>query len=241
MKKLSYPLLAVLGLFSMTMAKAQTADDIINKYFEAMGGKEKLKAVKSLQIESSLEVMGNDAPTNRYWLDGKAYKNETEFSGQKIIQCVTDTGGWSVNPMAGQTSPEPIPDEVRKAAKIQTHVYPLLDFASRGDRVELLGRDSVNGVNAYKVKFTSRDSVEILFYFDPSTYYIAKVVVIGTMQGQDATTMIEFSNYQKTDFGVMFAMTEKITLPQGITLTLTNKKIDINKEIDPNIFVMPKS
>jgi hypothetical protein len=241
MKKLSYGILALLGLFSLKLANAQTAEDIINKNIEAMGGREKLKSVKSLQVESSLEVMGNDAPATRTVVDGKAFKSETDFNGQKIIQCITDTGGWAINPMMGQTSAEPLPREMLKGSKIQTRVFPLLDYAASGNKVELVGRDSVNGVNAYKVKFATPDSVVITYFFDPVTYLLLKAVSTVNVQGQDAETTIAFSNYQKTDFGVMWAMTEQITIPQGITLTITHKKVDINKEIDPKIFQMPKS
>jgi hypothetical protein len=238
MKRFSSLLLTFFGIFSLNVANAQTADEIINKNLEAMGGKDKLKSVKSLQVESSFKIMGIDAPTTRYWLDGKAYKMENVFGYQKNALCSTDTGGWST-PTLGQP-PEPLPWDAQKALKIQTHVYPLLNYSASGNKVELLGRDSVNGVYAYKIKFTSPDSVQVLYYFDPSTYYILELVTIRTIRGLDATTSVYFSNYQKTDFGVMCAMKELIIF-QGITIDITNKEIDINKDIDPKIFLMCNS
>ena len=51
----------ILGLVYMQFIQAQSVDDIINKYVEARGGKEKLNAIKSLYMEGSREMMGNES------------------------------------------------------------------------------------------------------------------------------------------------------------------------------------
>ena len=86
-----------------------TADEIVAKHIEAIGGKAAIGQVKSLTIESSTSVMGNEAPTVTTVVDGVGYKNETDFNGMKIVQCYNDKGGWMVNPMAGAADPQPRP------------------------------------------------------------------------------------------------------------------------------------
>ena len=79
MKSIRTLLLATVALLSSSFVYSQTADEIINKHIEAIGGKEKLSNLKSLYVESTLAVMGQEAPAITYLVNGKAYKNEIDF------------------------------------------------------------------------------------------------------------------------------------------------------------------
>ena len=54
-------------------------------------------------MESSTSVMGNDAPTKTYIVNGKDYKNESDFGGQSVVTVVTDKDGWIINAFAGRS------------------------------------------------------------------------------------------------------------------------------------------
>ncbi|MEP6725911.1 MAG: hypothetical protein ABJC98_08855, partial [Bacteroidota bacterium] len=90
-----------LVLFIAAVLHAQTADEIVNKHIDAIGGKDKIKQITSVYLEGTTQVMGNENPTTITILNGKGYKSESDFNGQKAIQSYTDKGGWSVNPMGG--------------------------------------------------------------------------------------------------------------------------------------------
>jgi hypothetical protein len=77
------------------------------------------------------------------------------------------------------------------------------------------------------------------FYIDVTSYYILKVVSKLLANGQETETIITFSDYRKTDFGNVMPFEQQVVLPQ-LTLNIINKKIEMNKEIDPKIFEMPK-
>ena len=142
MKITNYVFLAMISLFSSSLVQAQTVDEIIAKHIEAIGGKEKLGQVKSLYIENSMEVMGNQSPVTEYLLEGKGFKSEAEFNGSKIINCFTDKGGWLINPMAGGTDAQAMPEELYKAGKDQIYVGgALLDYAAKSNKVELAGKE----------------------------------------------------------------------------------------------------
>ncbi|MEP7110217.1 MAG: hypothetical protein ABI760_19635 [Ferruginibacter sp.] len=233
-------LLTVSVFLSIACAKAQTADEIISKYLDAIGGKEKLSQITSIYIESGTEVMGNESATKTTVLSGKGYKNESDFNGQMLVQVVTDKGGWTINPFAGSSDPMPLPDDQFKATEDQVYVLsPLFNYAEHGAKVELSGQEKVGEVNAYKIKYTNKDNMEATFYIDPSTYYIIQAVRKGYAMGQEVTITINFSNFQKTDFGTTIPFTTNIDMGQ-FALKINVKKVEINKTVDPAIFDMPK-
>lgn len=239
MKILKTSLLAASVLFCVVATNAQTADDIIAKHIEATGGKEKLKAINSVYMENTLNVMGNEAPNTTTILNGKGYKNESEFNGQKIISVYTDKGGWMLNPMAGATEPQALPAEQLKLNQSEIYAVPLLDYAARGDKAELLDQEKVGDVNAYKIKITDAGGGVTTYYFDPSTYYTIQMVRTAEMMGQQMDITIKNTDYKKTDYGWVVPQNVEINMGGQFTMTLKLKSIEVNKEVDPKIFDMP--
>ena len=238
MKLINMGMALMLTGLTISVSNAQTADDIVNKYVDAMGGKDKLAQIKTKSIESTTQVMGNEGPSSINIVDGVGYKVTSEINGQTFTTCYTDKGGWQVNPYAGAATPTPLPDELYKQGRSVLDITgPLYNYAAKGNKVELLGKEG----NEYKLKVTSKDSVEITAYIDTTTYYINKVVASASMMGQTMEVTSSFSNYKKEDGGFVFAYTVEISYGGQFNVATTIKKIEINKTIDPAIFVMPKS
>jgi len=234
-------LLAVVTVLTAGFVNAQTADEIINKHIDVIGGKDKIGGIKSLYVESSISVMGQEAPAVTQIINGKGFKNEVDFGGQKIIQVYTEKDGWAVNPMMGMTTPTASTADEVKTNQVNLYVGGLLfDYAAKGNKVELLGKEDVNGTNAYKIRATTRDSAATIYYIDPSTYYIIKEIQNVSANGQMAEVVSVYSNYKKTDYGYTIPFSQELTLPQGFTINITTSKIEVNKNIDPKIFEIPK-
>lgn len=232
-------LISLTALLSSVMLNAQTVDEIIAKHIEALGGKEKLAQVTSVQTENTMEVMGNEAASKTILLVGKGYRNESEFNGLQMVNVITDKGGWSVNPFGGSTEPTAIPDEMYKSGKDQIFIAPLYDYAARGGKVELLGKEKVGATEAFKIKYTNKDKAETTFYIDPTTYFITKAIKRGNAMGQDITIATDYSNYKKTDAGLYFPHTTTLDMGQ-FALKMNTRKVEVNKAVDPAIFEMPK-
>lgn len=235
--KLSFFILAV--FFAATSGLAQsdlTADQIVAKNIEAIGGRDLLNGIKSVVIESSVDVDGNEATTKTTILNGKGFKNETEFNGTKIVNCITPTSGWDINPFLGHTVATAMTDDAVKQAQAQLHVGgPLMDYSANGGKIELIGKDTAD----YKIHLTNSVGTDVTFYINMKTFLVDMIVAKLNMGGQDVETTEHFSDYRKTDGGPLMAYSQTRELPQ-YTLNITHKKIDINQDIDPTIFDMPK-
>ncbi len=217
---------------------APTADEVVGKYVEAIGGKAAIGQVKSISMETSVQVMGNDAPGTTVILDGVGYKSETDFNGSKIVQCYTDKGGWTVNPMAGAADPTPMPDDQYKAGKDQIYIGgPLYDYAAKGSKVELVSKDA----DTYKIKLTTKDNVESTYVIDAKTYLINSTTRKGQMQGQDVDITTGYSDYRKTDGGYLLPYAMNLDFGGQFQLSIAVKKVELNAAIDPAIFAMPKA
>jgi hypothetical protein len=233
LRKASFFVLAALVV--TTTCCAQTAEDIVAKNLQAIGGKDAIANTKSVVITSNLEVMGNDVPTTTTIVAGKGFKSETDFQGTKIVQCVTDHSGWAVNPMAGQNTPTAISDADLKTSQAQLNIVPLSNYMANGGKIELVGKDTAD----YKVKLTNSTGYNATFYINMKTYLIDKEVVHITMQGQQVDGSVVFSDYRKLDDGLLIPYKIERALPQ-YTLNITHQKVEVNKDIDPAIFEMPK-
>lgn len=226
-------------LLSTAFVHAQTADEVINKHIAAVGGKDVLAKIKSQVTESSISVMGSDLSSTTTLLVGKGFKNVANFNGQEIIQCVTTTSGWMVNPLAGMTDPQAIPEDQVKALQGALEVGGgLMGYKDKGGKAEVAGTENVEGVKAIKLKMTDKDGKESFYFIDPATYYVVKREVTVSANGQDMTAVSTFSNYKKTDIGLVIPFTTVVN--QGFEMTISVNKVEFNKEIDPKIFEMPK-
>ncbi len=218
--------------------KAQTADEIVNKYVDAMGGKDKLEQVKTVSITNTTQAMGNEGPSTTQIINGKAFRLDYEINGQKSTQVYTDKGGWQINPFMGATTAQPIPEEMYKQSKGQLYFTgPLYNYAAKGNKVELVGKEG----NAYKLKITNTDSAETIAYIDATTYYLTKVTRQTNFMGQAMELNVSFSNFKKTDFGITIPFTTEINYGGQFVITNNITKIEFNKTIDPAVFEMPKS
>ncbi|MDE3182936.1 MAG: hypothetical protein KGM16_05910 [Bacteroidota bacterium] len=238
MQRIKIGLMAVLTIMSISFVYAQNADEIINHYVDAIGGKDNLSKVNTVSMEASSQVMGNDNPVVVDIINGKGYKSVTDFNGQQFVRAYTDKGGWTINPFAGGSDPVALSPEEYKSVKEDMYIGgALYEYA-----VNHTGTATLEGTDggAYKIKYTSPDSIESTYYIDTASYLLTKMMRQGQMQGQSVDVTTTLSDYQKTPEGISIPYTTNVDFGGNFSMSTTIKKVEINKTIDPSIFEMPK-
>ncbi|CCH53175.1 putative signal peptide protein [Fibrisoma limi BUZ 3] len=224
------------ALFLSLGAYAQTVDEIVDKHVAALGGLDKINGVKTLTIERSLSVQGMEIPNKTVMVVGKSMRSESTVMGNSMIQVVDGSTGWMIRPamMGGTGDPEDLPaDQLKQQAGQLDPFGGLVDYKNKGNKVELVGKEKVDGKDAYHLKVTTKDNQVTDQFLDANTYLLSKIKV--SMNGQPGE--ISFSDYKDTD-GIKFAKTMEMASPQG-QLTFTTEKVTVNGPVDEAIFKKP--
>lgn len=230
MKKLFLPV----AMFFATVltVNAQTADEIIAKYISAIGGAENWTKIQSIKVDGQVEVQGLVIPYTMQGIQMKGMRIDAEFQGNKIIDIVTLTKGWSQNPLAGKSALSPITDEELKSKVDDLDIQDaFVDFKSKGSSVEFLGKDEEDGNEYFKIKMTTKNNNDKTYFFDTKTYLVYKVESIVKQQGQEIKAVAKYLDYQTIDYGLKMAF----KVDQG-AMMMVMKKITVNPVIDESIF-----
>jgi hypothetical protein len=239
MKPVKFCLLLLTVLISVA-ANAQTADEIIARHIEATGGKEKLGAINSVIIENTVHVMDNDSPNKIIVSNGKGYRTESDFNGQKLVQVYTDKGGWAINPFEGGDAAVAMPADQYKSGAGLVYAVPLFNYAARNEKAELLGQEKVGNANAYKIKVTDKDNIIITYFIDASTYYIIQTIRPAQMMGQSMDLTTTYSDFKKSEYGWVVPQVSEINYGGQFSMTSRANKIEINAPVDAAVFEMKK-
>ncbi len=234
--------LALFMFTSLTFSFAQTADEIINKHISAMGGKEKLAALKTLKITGSTQGgPGIEFPTSIVQVDGKSSRMELTVQGMTMMQVVDGDSGWYISPFEGKKDAERMDQEMITSEKEGLDLAgDLFNYKAKGHSVEYLGKEDMEGSDTYKLKLTKKSGSVHFLYLDASNYYLLKETVKEKFKDKEVESESLFSNY-KTENGYTFPYAQETRekgASSGQTFTIT--KYAINPVIDPAIFKMPK-
>jgi len=237
-------LLALMTGSLFKAASAQTVDEVINNHVNALGGKDKLASIQSVYLEG-VAVMQNGAEINsKIWkVQDKLYRREISFGMGNMVVLATDKKGWRSNPQNGGAF-EALPDDAVKNMQAEMDCSgPLVNYAAKGHKAELLGREDINGTSCYKIKLTLKTGQEITYFVDPTTWYVVResrkgggMMMGGGRRGgagADTEVKIDYSNYKKTDDGFIIPMT---VTPVGMGGSMNIEKVEVNKPVDAALY-----
>jgi len=235
MKKVTIGLLTLAALINVQSTKAQTADEIIGKYETALGGKEKLLAIKSVKMVGNLNVQGMDVGVTTTALNGVGSRNDISVPGMgEGFQVVNATKGWDFMPFMGQANPEEISaDQLGASQGLLDLQGVLVNYKEKGNQVELLGKEKVDTAECYKLKVTNKQGVVSTLYIDATTYYRVKNITKMKTANGDADVETGYGDFKKTADGYVFPFS--LTMERG---TILFSSIEINKPVDEKIFTV---
>lgn len=238
MKKIAF--LSIFILFFTNGLFSQTVDEVIEKHIDALGGKDKLLAIKSVRYTGSFSAGGFDAPLTLTIKRPGKVRLEISIQGMSLIRAYDGKIAWSINPFQGKQGPEKLPEDQEKQLKRQSDIDgSFLNYKEKGYKAELIGKEDLDSSQVYKIKLTYPDGDETYYYIDAVTYLIKKSTGKRKINGKDVDTETLYSGHIQVD-GVMFPTVIDVRQAgQDEGQKAVMDKIETNVEVDDSIFKMP--
>ena len=220
---------------------AQTADEIVAKHIEAMGGVEKWKALKAIAMVNKFSVQGMDIESKSVIVNGKSLRTDVSVMGQEIISAVDGETGWAQQPamMGGTGEPEDMPGALVRESRKQLNLGgSLLNYKENGSTVELVGKEKLEGADVYHLKLTEKNGEITNLFLSSSNYYTLKSSGKRNVQGKEIDAEVNFSNFKQIE-GLTFPYTMETASPMGGMMTIETDSIKLNPTVDESIFKKP--
>ena len=204
-----------------------SAAQIVDKNISARGGLDSWRTVQALVMTGKMEAGGNNRPTlampggrNRdsalphqrpneqvqlpFIMELKRPRKtrlELQFNGQTAVQVYDGTNGWKLRPFLNRHEVEAYTPEELAAASMQADLDgPLVDYVSKGTRVDLEGIERVDNKDTYKLRLTLKNGKSQHVWIDSQTYLEVKLE--GTprrLDGKYHAVVTYFSDYRSVD------------------------------------------
>ncbi len=235
-------LIAASALAFASLAPAQTVDDILAKNFEAKGGLAKIRAVQSMRITGKIGLgPGMDAPMVIEQKRGDKLRMDITFQGMILTPtALNGSTGWKLMPIQGNPNAEPLSPEEMKDALEQADIDGfLVDYKTKGHTIDYLGKEKVEGTDAYKLKVTMKSGDVRTVYIDTDSNLEIKIESKTTKRGAEVEGDTILGDYKEV---------EGLIVPHSIDggqkgspgrQVITITKVEINPKLDDARFVMP--
>ena len=199
------------------------AIDILEKHVAAIGGRDALKAIKTVETQIEREVLGNtsrvyrieERATNKFYTltEGANGKIELGFDGQRA---------WRKAPFFRGYLPESDP-QTRAAVARRPALY---EYKESGQVFKVLPKESISGKEYLVLSSEAPDqvnrSITVKYYFDPNTYLLGQ-----TVRGTDVIQTTVFDDHRTVDGRVVPFLTT-IVNPQA---TIKDRLISIKYNV----------
>jgi len=239
--------LAVIVLLAFSclsvVADAQTADELVSKNIQAKGGIDKIKAVETVRMNEKFDGGGGfTARASQENMRPNLVRETFSLQGMTAVQAYDGTTGWQIQPFGGHKDPELMGENDLRDIQLDADFdAPLVDYKEKGNTVEYLGHDIVDGDDALRLKVTLKNGDIVYYYLDPDTFLEIRKEIQQTIRGSIRERIVDLGSYKPVG-GVMYPF----SIAQGSksnpgSQMFTVEKMEVNVTIDPADFAVPAS
>ena len=225
------------------LACAQTAEELVSKNLQAKGGIDKIKSVNTWRMTGRLKnARGRVAVVGQTNMRPDLVRQTLTMQGMTAIQAYDGSTGWQTQPFRGRKEPELMGEDILRGLLLASDFDgPLVDYAAKGNTIEYLGHDLVDGDDALRLRVTLKNGDIIYYYLDPDTYLEIRKEIQQFVRGSMRERVVDVGSYKPVG-GVMypFSISEGPKDNPGAQVT-TIEKIEVNLAVPDSDFALPAS
>lgn len=228
------------GLLATGLMAGDSLDKILDKSYEARGGLKNLKAVETARIEGTFVIPGMmEAPIVIEWKRPDKIRMEFETPQGRGVQAFDGDVAWAHMP--GAPAAMELPGDQASGLRRQADLIdgPLVDWKSKGNSVEYVGEDELDGVAMQKIKVTLADGTEQLVFLDAGSFLPVHQSGTTMMQGAETDVETYIGEYKKIDKVMMAHAIKTELIDMGMTQELTLESFEFNLDLGDDRFAMP--
>src|SRR4029077_17544974 len=129
------------------------------------------KAIQSLRMTGKFEGAGGVRATiSQVNVRPNLVRETLTLQSTTAVQADDGSRGWQIQPFQGHKDPELMgEDDLRDLVLDADFDGPLVDYKEKGNTIEYLGHDQLDGDDALLLKVTLKNGDIIYYYLDPDT------------------------------------------------------------------------
>lgn len=219
-----------------------TLEEIVARYEAARGGRERWRALRSIEMEGTFTSFSEEAPFTLRRKRPNLYRFDSRMIQKEMILAQDAQGPWWLYPLYGVDSTAKLekPPVVVTTARDAEIEPALLGYQKKGHKVVLAGRGNVNGQETLRLELTRSNGWVETWHLDPRTYLEVAVdskVFDYSQLVQEMQERAYFSDFRTVD-GLVIP--HRIEREYGVRHTVTRvERIRVNPEVEDGVFAMP--
>ena len=220
---------------------AQTADELVNKNIAAKGGMDRILTIRSLRSSGTMQQGSFTVQVGKESMAPKLLRQTFTIQGMTAITAYDGSTGWQLSPFQGRREAELLGEDDLRGLMEEADFYgPLVNYKEKGNTVEYLGHDTIDGDDALRLKVTLKNGDIFNYYLDPDTYLEIRIEAMQFIRGAVRETVTDLGSYKKVD-GVYFTFSMEVGSRENPDnrAKVTIDKMEANVPIPLTDFQMP--
>ncbi len=218
-------------------------DEIVNSNIAARGGIEAIQALRSIRATGTATAGGGRiAKVIQEIKRPGCYRLEFDSQGTTAVFAHDGQIGWQVAPMQGIFEPQPVTPENDAEAGIDERDIegPLVNWREKGHTVELVGRETLPGGEADKLKVTLADGGIRYEWVDVASHQVVRTAKTEVIGGRSLHMETSFSDFRNEDGLVFPHLIETDVTDRPEVIRIVVESIELNPDIDDARFRLPE-